>query len=162
MRRRGRSRRRNRSTGALAAVALLLIGSLVVPAGSFSTAGADRSAALNVVSDSEGSLGLDAAQSVTTGRTDRLVTVTNDLGTDVTVTVRLRSDSVERGDLVVDDATAGNETSFSLRAGDAQTVEIDVPSDATLDGERAYFHANASGTGLTVRAPDRYAPITST
>lgn len=161
MRKRGRPRRPSRWSGVAVVIAILLLGTLVVPAGSFSTASLSRGSTLDVVSDSEGSHNLDAAQSVTVGQTDRLVTVTNNLGTDVTIVVRLRADSTEKGDLVVDGETYGDEASFSLAAGSTQSVDINVTSDQTLDGERVYFHANASGTGLAVKAPDRYTEITT-
>lgn len=161
MRRRNHPRRRSRLPVVAAVILVFLLGSLVVPAGSFSTAGVTRGSTLDVVSDSEGSLTLDAAQSVTVGQTDRLVTVTNNLGTDVTIAVRLRSDSTEHGDLVVDGVTHGDRASFSLAAGSTQSVDVNVTSDQTLDGERIYFHVNASGTGLTAEAPDRYTSITT-
>lgn len=161
MRRRTHPRRRNRSLDAVALIALLLVGSLVVPAGAFSTASVTRTSTFEVVPDSEGSHTLDVAESVTVGQTDRLVTVTNNLGTDVTVEVRLRSDSTEKGDLVVDGATSETRTSFQLAPGGTQSVNLNVTSDQTLDGERVYFHVNASGTGLTVDSPNRYTSITT-
>lgn len=161
MSRRDRSRRRSRLPGIAVALALLLLGSLVVPAGSFTTASVSRGSTLDVVSDSEGSHNLDIAELVTVGQTNRLVTVTNNLGADVTITVRLRSDSTEKGDLVVNGVTEGDETSFSLATGSTQSVDINVTADQTLDSERIHFHVNASGSGLTVEAPDRYTSITS-
>lgn len=161
MRRRNHPRRRSRLPLVAAVILVLLLGSLVVPAGSFSTAGLTRGSTLDVVSDSEGTLNLDTAQSITVGRTSRLVNVTNDLGIDVTIVVQLRSDSTENGDLVVDGVTHGDRVSFPLAAGSTQSVDVNVTSDQTLDGERIYFHVDASGTGLTVEAPDRYTSITT-
>lgn len=161
MSRRGRSRRRSRVPTVAAIFALLLAGSLVVPAGSFTTSSASRGSSLDVVSDSEGSHTLDIAASVTVGQTNRLVTVTNNLGADVTVTVRLRSDSTEKGDLVVDGVTEGDEATFSLAADSSRSADINVTSDQTLDTERIYFDVRASSSGLTVESPDRYTSITT-
>lgn len=161
MSRRGRSRRQSRAPSVAVILALLLVGSLAVPAGSFTTSSVSRGSSLDVVSDPEGSHALDTAASVTVGQTNRLVNVTNNLGTDVTVTVRLRSDSTGKGDLVVDGVEEGDEASFALAADGSQSVDINVTSDQTLDGERIYFHVNASNSGLTVESPDRYTSITT-
>lgn len=142
------------------AITILLVGWLIVPAASFTTARVDRGSTFEVVADSQAIHSLDVAQAVTIGQTSRMVTVTNNLGVDVSIEVRLRPDSTAKGDLVVGNTTAGDEASFSLPAGQSTAVELRVPSDATLDGERAYFHVNASGDGVTVTAPDRSVSIT--
>lgn len=160
MRQRDHPRRGSRAPSVALVLTVLLLGSLVVPAGSFSTASVPRGTAIDVVSDSEGSHNLDVAGSVTVGQTDRLVTVTNNLGTDVTVVIRLRADSTEKGDLVIDGVSHGDEVSFSLATGSTRSVDLNVSSDQALDGEQVYFHANASGSGLTVEAPDRSTTIT--
>lgn len=160
MRRRTHPRRRRNWPVIFAVVTVLLVGSLIVPAVSFTTARVDRGSTFNVVSDSEGIHNLNVSQSVTVGQTNRLVTVTNHLGSDVTITVRLRSDSTKYGDLVVDGVTKGNETSFQLAAGSTQTVDLAVTDDQTFDGERVYFDIDATAPGLTVKAPDRNVPIT--
>lgn len=143
------------------AIVILLVGSLIVPASSFTTARVDRGSTFEVVADAQAIHNLDVAQAATIGQTSRLVTVTNNLGVDVSIEVRLRPDSTGKGDLVVGNTTVGDEASFSLPAGQSTVVELRVPSDATLDGERAYFHVNASGDGVTVTAPDRSISLTA-
>lgn len=161
MRRRTHPRRRRRFGAVLGVLFVLVFATLAVPAGSFSTASVARGSTFGVVSDADGSHNLNVSQSVTIGQTDPLVTVTNDLGTDVTIELRLRSDSTGKGDLVVGGDTVGDETSFSLPKGTSRTVSLDVPSDAALDGERVYFDVNASAPGLAVTAPNRSTTLTT-
>lgn len=148
---------------------LLVVGALLVTAAvvgsggvgtaSFDTAEADRGSTANVTGDEAGAHSLDVAAAVHVNSTEPLVNVTNHLGQQVTVTVTLREDSEHIGDLVVDGTVAGNSTSFTLSEGATQTVEIDIPDDSSLDTETVYFHANASGSGIEVTAPDRSAPV---
>lgn len=159
------SRKRRSGTGrrrGIATVAMLFVvlGAVVVPAGSFSTGSVTRSSNLEVVADHDGLHRLDIADSVAVGETNRLVNVTNNLGTDVTVEVRLRSDSADAGDLVVGGATTGDSVSVELGAGETHTVAIDVNSDQSLVDTQIYFHVNASGSDLTVTAPNRHTMIT--
>lgn len=161
MRRRTHPRRQRNWPVVLAVITVLLVGLLIVPASSFSTARVDRGSTFNVVADSEASHNLDIASSVTVGQTTRLVTVTNNFGTDVTIDIQLRSDSTDKGDLVIDNVTVGDGSSFSLPAGGSQVVDITVASDSTLDGKEIYFHVNASASGLTANAPDRNVSVTA-
>lgn len=158
----GRSRRRGPRSRLPALV--LVVGAVLVAAAVFGSAGMgtasfdtgrlDRGGAVNVTNDATAAHSLDVADSVSVNATEPLVNVTNRLGTDVTVTVALRDDSTHVGDLVVDDAVDGNQTSFDLAAGATQTVEIEIP-DGDLSTGTVYFHANASGGAVEVRAPDR-------
>ncbi|WP_128081366.1 hypothetical protein [Haloferax sp. ATB1] len=161
MRRRTHPRHRSRWPAVLGVVIVVLVGASVVPSSSFTATQVDRGATFSVVADSQAILGLDVPPTVTVNRTTRLVTVTNDLGTDVSVEVVLRADSTDKGDLVIDNTTVGDTAGISLSTGESQAVYIDVVSDPTLDGEQIYFGVNASGTGLTVTAPDRSVSITT-
>ncbi|WP_139043133.1 hypothetical protein [Haloferax massiliensis] len=138
-----------------------LVGATVLPAASFTTAEVDREATVSVVDDSNAIHNLAVASSVTIGQTSRLVTVTNDLETDVSVEIALRADSSDKGALVVDGTSVGDSYTFSLPMGTSRDIDIDVVSDSTLDGERVYFSVNATGTGLTVTAPDRNVSLTT-
>ena len=161
MRRRTHPRQRSNWSVVLVAITVILVGSLIVPAAGFSTARLDRGSTFTVVADSEASHNLDIAPSVTIGQTTRLVTVTNNLGTDVSIDIRLRSDSTGKGDLVIDTVTVGDESTFSLPAGNSQEININVTSDSTLNGKQIYFDVNASGPGLRVNSPDRNTTITA-
>lgn len=163
---RRRTRRRSESRSPIITVsAILIVVALVVgvslPASSFTHGELPRSSGVNVTSDENAALGLDTAQTVYINDTSNLVTVTNQLGNDVTITVTLRDDSTHIGDLVVDGETHGNETSFSLARGSTETVRIQVPDDSSLADENAYFHVRASVSGLTVKALDRHAQVSS-
>ncbi|MBX0323018.1 hypothetical protein EGH21_08260 [Halomicroarcula sp. F13] len=139
----------------------VLVGATVLPAASFTTAEVGRGATISVVDDSNAIHNLAVASSATIGQTSRLVTVTNDLGTDVSVEIALRADSTDKGDLVVDGTSVGDSYTFSLATGTSREIDIDVVSDSTLDGEQIYFGVNATGTGLTVTAPDRNVSLTT-
>lgn len=159
-----RSRRRSgpRPWGLLVlavAIALLAVGGH--GAGAFTTGAVDRSSTVDVTNDTAGVYGIDTATAVHVNATEPLVTLTNNFGRDVTVTVELRSDSTGKGDLVVGGTTYGDRVSFGLAAGDSRTVDVAVANDSTLAGETVYFHARASASGLYVTANDRGVPIQS-
>lgn len=163
----GRRRSRRRSGRRSTRVVVALLGAAVVAAfvGGPLASGATDAGALgrgtgsNVTDDASGAHALDVATAVHVNATDPLVNVTNRLGRTVTVTVELRDDSTDVGDLVVDGTTRGNATSFTLSAGATETVEISIPDDGSLVGRTVYFHANASDPGLDVTATDRNAPV---
>lgn len=163
--RRRRSRRRSGPPLArvvpVVLVAVVVVGLLVGPlaSGATSAGAVGRGTGSNVTDDASGAHALDVAAAVHVNATDPLVNVTNRLGRTVTVTVELREDSTDVGDLVVDGTTRGNATSFTLSAGATETVELSIPDDSSLVGRTVYFHANASDPGLDVTATDRSAPV---
>lgn len=162
--------RRRGSRGSHTGFALILSGLLVllVAAGSgglgtasFSTSDAPRSGSVDVVSDQTAALSLEVASSVHINSTDPLVTVTNQMGRSITVTVELRDDSTHIGDLVLDGTTEGDTTTFTLAETNSQTVDISVENDTSLTSERVYFHVYGSASGLEASAPDRNAEVNS-
>ncbi|WP_254534838.1 hypothetical protein [Halomarina litorea] len=138
---------------------LVLIGVLVVsaslPAASFTQGEASRGANLNVVGDTNGALKINSSKSVYINDTSDLVTITNHLGRDVTITVTLRNDSIPIGDISAGSVNYSNETTFTVAQGTAETVQIKIPDDSSLTDEIVYFHITASAPGLTVKALDR-------
>ena len=158
-----RSRRRGRRMPLLSLVGLALVCVLVGGAGlestAFSAASAPREATVDVTIDENGVHSLDTAQSVHVNSTEALTNVTNNHAQDVTVTVALRDDSTQKGDLVVNGVTEGNSATFTLRKTEAETVKIRVPDDGTLAGQTVYFHVNASAPGFRVDATGRSSPI---
>lgn len=163
---RRRTRRRSGTRSPIVTVsAVLIVVVLVVgvslPASSFTHGELPRGAGVNVTSDENAALGLDAAQTVYINDTSDLVTVTDQLGSDITVTVTLRDDSTHIGELVVDGEKHGNETSFSLAKGGTETVQIQIPDDSSLTDETVYFHVEATAPGITVKTHDRSAQVSS-
>ncbi len=156
------SRRYSRSRDSLGvvlvAVLILLCLASALPAASFSTAGVDRGVSAGVTDDPNAILGLAISQSVTLGTTDDLVVVTNDLGSDATVTVTLRSDSTGKGDLSVNGVT-GDEVSFDLAAGSSQRVDVVVSADPAYADTQLYFHVSADTAGLDGTVTDRQTTI---
>lgn len=162
---RRRSRRRSTGSGGrllpALLVAVLAVGAVGYPLGSTASDASEvpRGVGTNVTGDADAAHALDVAGAVHTNATDPLVNVTNRLGTSVTVTVELRSDSTGLGDLVVDGTNHGDEVSFVLGESGTETVALSVPDDGSLAGETVSFHVNASGTGLDVSATDRTVPV---
>jgi len=160
-----RSRRRGGKSSSLplvvgiVLVCFLVVGGTGIKSTAFSTATTPRAATADVTIDEYGAHSMDTAQSVHVNSTEALVNVTNYLAQDTTVTVSLRDDSTQIGDLVVDGTNQGNTATFTLRESDTETVKITVPDDGSLVGETVYFHVNASATGLSVSAPDRSASV---
>lgn len=160
-----RGRTRTRSNRALwLAVVLgvgLLCGATILPAASYTIAGVDRGTSAHVADDSNAVLGLVIADNVTIGTTEQLVVITNDLGTDATVTVSLSSGSTSKGDLSANGVT-GEEVSFTLAAGYSQTVDVVVVNDPANVGTDLVFHVTADGDGLDATVNDRRTTITDT
>lgn len=142
-------------------VLLVVAGSGGLGAASFSTSDAPRSGSVDVVSDQTAALSLEVVSSVHINSTDPLVTVTNQMGQSITVTVELRDDSTHIGDLVLDGTRAGDTTTFTLAESNSQTVDISVENDTSLTSERVYFHVYGSAPGLEASAPDRNAEVNS-
>lgn len=132
-----------------------VLGSGGMGTASFSTGEASRGNSVNVAADETAAHSLDVATAVHINATDPLVNVTNRLGQDVTVTVTLRSDSTHIGDLIVDGANHGDETTFALAEQQTKTVKIQIPDDTSLTTESVYLHVSATAPGLEVSAPDR-------
>lgn len=158
-----RSRRRSRPRGAAlaVAVAVLLVVAGAHGTGAYTTGHVDRTSTVNVTSDGTAALGLDTATAVHTNRTERLVTVTNRLDRDVSVTVALRSSSVDAADLVLDGANEGDRLTVSIGKGASQRIDVAVADDSSLVGQTVDFDTEATATGLHVTADDRRAPIES-
>lgn len=161
-RRRPRSPRRSWSKTLAVCGALVLVVVVVattVPAASFTHGEASRSAAVSVASDGNAPLRIDTASAVTINDTSDMVNVTNGLGRGVTLTVSIRSDSTDEGDLVVDGTNYGDQVSVSLADDATETVRVSVPDNDSLTDEVLYFHVTASAQGLEVNANDRSVPI---
>lgn len=142
-------------------IVVVLVVGVTLPASSFTHGELPRGSSVDVTSDENAALALDSAQAAYINDTSELVTVTNQLSSDVTVTVTLRDDSTHIGDLVVDGNTQGNETSFTLAEGGTETVQVQIPDDSSLTDETAYFHVRAAAPGVTVKAHDRRVEVNS-
>lgn len=143
-----------RLTG-LAVVGLLALVAVASPAASFTLADHPRVAGSDVVTDVDGTLGLDVAASVTANRIERLVDVENRLGTAVTVTVTVTN--TDRHDLYVDGTNHGTQATFTLADGAIQRVDVEAhASVGSVD-----FDVSASAVGLSVTATGRSASVTS-
>lgn len=157
-----RSRRRGGS-GPVRLLAVVLVALFVVASGlgtaAFTTGSLDRASDVDVAADTDGVYGIDLSSAVHTNSTERLVTLTNRLDRDVTVTITLDSASTDRGDLVVGGVNEGNQTSFTLASGNSQRIDVAVPDDDSLVGTTIVFHAEASADGLYVSAENRTVPI---
>lgn len=132
-----------------------------VVASGYTSGDATRGSTAAVVEDDVGAHGLALNDSVRVNATDRLVTVTNDLGREVTVVVDLDPDSQDVGELVVDGSSTGDTATFVLPAGDSKRVNIDVPDDSSLDGRDVVFDVTADDPGLWVNASNRSVPVTA-
>ena len=162
MRRRSRSRGSRSPLWSVVVVAITVLAVAAgggVEAGAFSTADADRSSSIDVASDPAGVLGIDPAPSARVNATESLVSLTNRLGRSATVTVELRSASVDRGDLVVNGRTEGDRVSMTLGRGESVQIDVSVPDNSSLVGQSIRFDVRGSATGLRVSANDRSVPI---
>lgn len=130
-------------------------------ASGFTSADNSRPAGVDVVADDTGAHRLVVNDAVSVNATDRLVTVTNHLGREVTVVVALDADSRDVGDLVVDGASTGDSATFVLAAGDSERIFLDVPDDDSLDGRTVRFDVTADDTGFWVNASNRSVPVTA-
>lgn len=161
-----RSRRRGRGSwlGQSVAVGFVVVAMLLATgfgASAFTTGSVDRSSSIDVAGDADGLYGLDTATAVHTNATERLVTVTNRLDRDVTVSVTLDASAADLGDLVVDGTIHGDRASFTLAPGGSRQVDIAVPDDPAIAGETVTFRAEASAAGLYVSAANRSVPVES-
>ncbi|WP_323676167.1 hypothetical protein [Halorubellus sp. PRR65] len=132
-----------------------------VVASGYTSGDAARHSDAAVTADDGAAHGLAVNDSVSVNASDRLVTVTNRLGREVTVTVALDPDSRDVGELVRDGASAGDTATFALAAGASEQVSIDVPDDGSLDGRDVVFDVTADDVGLWVNASNRSVPVTS-
>lgn len=127
-------RRRSRSHGSgyrwtwiVIIVALLVVAAPVgpgldTPSEAFTSMSSDRGTSANVADDAGGLLGLDVASSVAAGTTSRLVTVTNNVGQTIDVTVAL------------DGATGTlSNNQGTLQPGESLVVSTDIACDPDTD-----------------------------
>ena len=162
MRRRSRSRRRSGRpwlSVVVVSVTSLLLLTAMPPSASFDTGSAERSTGIPVVSDADAVHALSNHSAMNTGETCKLVTVTNRFDQSVTVTVTLRKDSEKYGNLTLGNGREGNQTSFSLASGAEQKVGLETDDNSAYDGDRVYYHANATTDGVHVVATDRHSTI---
>jgi hypothetical protein len=132
------------------------------PGAAFDAGDVDRAESADVVSDPDGAVALNVTTALQEGTSGQcLVRVTNDLGTDVTVTVSLRDDSTDLGDLQHSNDLLGPESGeaveFSLAAGSTSTVEMNT--NGSTAGNVTYFHVEVSASGLSGTLRNRSAPI---
>jgi hypothetical protein len=138
------SRRRRRSTGSggrrwVSLLVVALVVASLLAAGNaptaFTTATTERGSAANVVGDADGLVGVDVAGSVAAGSEDRLVTVTNNFGESVTVSV-----SLDGADGTLSNAEA------TLAPGASLTTSVTVDCDAPPDVVRFTVRVTTNGT----------------
>lgn len=141
-------------------VAVLVVASML-PAGSFTTATVERNSTIDVVDDATAIIGLDVASTVTTGSTDPLVSVTNNVDRTLEVTVRLDPAVTDIGDLVVGGVDHGDAATFTLSPDSNETVSVDLIGDCTLDGETLPFDIDGNTSAFDGTA-DRSSSIQAT
>lgn len=141
---RSRSRRKGTRWGALLVVALvagtLAAGFMIAPSTAFTSGAVDRETTATVADDAGGFLGIDVADGVRAGSDDRLVTVTNNLGQPLTVTVS-------------SSATLSNQRA-TLDPGDSLTTTARVSCASPPSELRTTITANANDqlTGIATRS----------
>lgn len=159
------SRDRTRGGRRASYVAAVVIVALVVVAiggtgtGAFTTGSVDRGSSIAVATDENGVVALDVNESVPVNSTARLLTVTNNLGLSVDVTVTLHDDVRDDADLV-DGTPVGDSTTITLGAGEQRTIEVRVSENATA-GSTLGFDVSATGDTVSVSAPDRSTTLTT-
>lgn len=159
-----RSRTRRRSSGrtsrlvVAACVGLLLLGA-GTSVGSFSTGQIGTSATSDVVDDPVATLALDNHSAMQTGETCKLADVTNNFDQDVTVTVSLRDDSTQYGNLTLGNGREGDTVEFVLAAGAEERVGMEIDDNSAYDGDDVFYHVNATGSSIGVAATDRHSTI---
>lgn len=127
-------------------VVVVALAGIAVPAASFTTADVPRSANVAVANDQDGVLGLDKVANVQQNNVERLVTVTNNFGEGVDMTVALLQND---GDLYYD--TDGDGTPENV--GDSVTVSLvagasaDVYVEATDNPNTQLPYEVTGGTG---------------
>lgn len=156
-----RSRRRSGSRAARTAV--LLVAALLVlqgPVGlvAYTSGQVERLPGLAVVGDRNGGIDIYPHHKMNSGETCTLADLTNNLDTDLTVTVSLREDSTQYGNLTLGSGSLGNETTFTLAAGASEKVGIELGTDI-VDGTKVYFHVNATSEPVGLNATDRYSTV---
>lgn len=151
----GRYRRETGSWGPRIVVLGIAIAMVVMalPAGSITLGAHPRSAGADVVVDTDGTLGLDVANTVSHLTVSRLVTVTNSLGVSVTVTVTVTNSN--KHDLYLGGTNHGSSLSFGLADGASQQVDVDAHPSEDL----VVFDVSASATGVSVTANGRSASV---
>lgn len=165
MTRRGSPRprgRRLRTPVAIVCLALtltLFAPTFVTPHAAYSTAELDRGSDLFVVADADGGVGITSYHKLNTGETCKLVTVTNNFESQVTVSVELRDDSTKYGNLTLGDGREGNQATFQLGAGNAQDVGLETKADSSFDDDNVFYHVDITDSPVLVTADDRYSTI---
>lgn len=113
-----------------------------------------RQTNLNLAQDIDGPVSLDKQSSVKAkGNFRELVTITNNFGQTITVTVSLQDPS--EGTLSAG-GQQGNEVRFDLASGNSETVDIDV-NENIADGEKIYYDVTATSSGIDARLNGRSA-----
>ncbi|WP_049903141.1 malectin domain-containing carbohydrate-binding protein [Halococcus agarilyticus] len=143
---RGSGNRRWRIYLLVAVLALTAPLMVAMATDAFSTATLSRDANADVVTDSEGPLGVTVSRPAT-GTTSDYLGLENQFGGDVSITVAL--DSGSPGDLVVGGQNVGGSASVSLAAGSAQQVHLAVTCDDALVGQPASATIEVSGSGAS-------------
>lgn len=124
---------------------MLLIVSSASATGAFQTGDVPRNSDAVFADDLNGNVELDKETVVEAETTSRLVTATNHMGTDATVTVRLTEGSGDVADLVADGQKADS-VSFMLVEAESQDVDIQA-DDAAEDKETLTYE-------VVVETPD--------
>lgn len=122
---------------------------------SISTENLPRAGSINVVNDTQATTGVAVAEVVHINSTERLANVTNRVGRDATVTIRLRGDSTHLGNLVIAGKNQGNATTFALGHGRTQAVDITILDDESFRGETVYFDIDVSASGFNAAVHGR-------
>lgn len=141
-------------------VVLLCSGVVIAadPTVAFDAAVLERESGAEVVADENGVLSLDVAADVHTGTTEQLVNTSNDLASDVSVTVTVTSAATDYGDLIVDGTNVGDSTTYTLVSGDAQRVDFKTVCDGGIAGKDVTFNVSVEADGLSGVA-NRSVPI---
>ena len=154
--------RRSRTGGDATLVVLCVVALLIVQGplglGAFGAGVVERSPHLSVVDDRNGGMDIYPHHAMNSGETCTLVDLTNNVGSNLTVTVSLREDSQSYGNLTLGNGNEGNETTFQLDAGASQRVGIELDSSIP-DGTSVYFHVNATGDPVSIVATDRHSTV---
>lgn len=113
----------------------------------------DRNATLDVVSDQNGIVGLGVNDTVRIGNTDDMVSVTNNVNREMTVTVTLDPAYQTAGDLVVNGVNYGDTATVTLSPNASETVEVDLATGCSLDGETLTYDLDGNATTFDGNAP---------
>ncbi|MFB6185743.1 MAG: hypothetical protein ABEI86_02605, partial [Halobacteriaceae archaeon] len=148
---RRRSRRRTRSTITRLLIGIILSTILIIgifgmfgPTASFQSSKLTRPEKVDVVDDGKAILSLNITGSVTIGDTERLVTSTNPLQQNITVTVSLSGGSSDYGTLIIDGENVGDSTTFTLKPDESTTIDMRVDCDEDIVDNKVQFTVNAS------------------